>query len=550
MRRSCLTTVFIALTLTMGGLWLSGCEGDQGPAGPSGVNPQSSPIITAVVAAPDSVGSRESTTLFVSAYDPNGDEMSYAWTADAGTLSDPNAAVTQWTAPSELDLYQISVTVSDDDGSVSGTVTVGVNVYVPAVFPSYLGDNFNRCAHCHDAKVEGWHETNHSHATQTLRDIGMDNNLFCMSCHTTGFDDVYDHDGNFISTGVDNGGWDDNPITELENVQCESCHGPTGPSFASHEPSSADARTGEACAKCHDQHEEYLTSTHGMSIENAGGHEAFIDEWGRSYCWTCHISEGFLMAYDPDWAGSSLPEDAYQVTCATCHDIHEKENDAYLRGLQAIETPYGGEEFPTGLTITDWGYGQLCGQCHHARRDEEDVMDQINEGDDHPGPHPSPQTDMLAGYGSYEIPGYEYEREANHGTSLMPNMCVDCHMYSIPREEEGGPLFGHSFNPDIRKCQQCHTGATDFDIDDVQSDVEELLEELFALLPNNGTELLPFDTLNWTRAEREAGYAYFFVEEDGSHGVHNEEYAKSLLENAIDYLTNEAATIRRDRVKG
>jgi hypothetical protein len=71
-----------------------------------------------------------------------------------------------------------------------------------------------------------------------------------------------------------------------------------------------------------------------------------------------------------------------------------------------------------------------------------------------------------------------------------------------------------------------------------------------ALLPQENGELLPYDTLNWTREEREAGYAYFFVTNDASKGVHNSRYARSLLENAINYLTLDAATADRKRVKG
>ena len=37
-------------------------------------------------------------------------------------------------------------------------------------------------------------------------------------------------------------------------------------------------------------------------------------------------------------------------------------------------------------------------------------------------------------------------------------------------------------------------------------------------------------------AQRMAGYAYVFVTEDGSHGVHNPTYALDLLDNAIAFM--------------
>jgi hypothetical protein len=304
------------------------------------------------------------------------------------------------------------------------------------------------------------------------------------------------------------------------------------------------ALRGETCDRCHDENEEYAQSSHGQAIANAGGLEAFLDEWNSSRCNRCHISESFIIAHDPDWAGRAMPEEPWQVTCATCHDVHEKDNESYLRGQEAFSIAYGGPDFPDGFEIANYGKGQLCGQCHHARRTEDDVMEQINEGDDHPGPHPSPQADMVAGYGCYEIPGYEYEHESQHtpavqiDTCSLEDMCVKCHMYSIPFGQAGGPTYGHQFRPDAEACNCCHATPDDFNYHGKRAEIDTLMAHLYALLPQDGSgNLMPFDTLNWTRAEREAGYALFFVSADASHGAHNYDYTESLLENAIDYLT-------------
>ena len=45
------------------------------------------------------------------------------------------------------------------------------------------------------------------------------------------------------------------------------------------------------------------------------------------------------------------------------------------------------------------------------------------------------------------------------------------------------------------------------------------------------------DNAGWTVAQREAFYGAVFVAESGSLGVHNSSYARSLLDNAITYLT-------------
>lgn len=540
--------LFTILTLVVGSLLMfsfTGCAGEdgaQGPAGPAGTNPPSPPIVTAVIAAPDSIGTGEYTTLFVQAYDPNGDEMTYLWSATGGTLSSTTAPFVTWTAPSALGLYEVSVTVTDVDGSADGSATVGVNVYVPSVFPSYLGNNENSCGHCHAEAYAGWKETNHAEAFAAVE---ADMNPYCVQCHTTGFDDTYDFAGNLLTTGLDNGGFDQNPIATLQGVTCEACHGPMGPSFADHTPNMEMPLTGEACNRCHSQNEEYAVSAHGTAIERAGGIEEFNTEWGRSSCGVCHVSEYFIAAWDADWAGRPIPEEGYQVTCATCHDVHSpatEENPAYLRTLASVTLAYGTPENPDGFVVDNFGAGQLCVQCHHARRDLDNITGQIENGSSHPGPHASPQTDMIVGAGCWEIEGYTYNRASRHTPETVgPNgtledMCVKCHLYSIPHGEPDGPIYGHTFAPDVRSCNTCHVTPADFDYGGRRTEIQGLMNQLLALLPNDGTEPL-FDTENTTAEQREAAYGWFFVLNEGSMGVHNYAYAKSILENAIDYVT-------------
>jgi hypothetical protein len=50
------------------------------------------------------------------ASDPDGDELTYEWTADAGDISETGAAV-NWTAPQETGIYYIMVVVMDSHGS-------------------------------------------------------------------------------------------------------------------------------------------------------------------------------------------------------------------------------------------------------------------------------------------------------------------------------------------------------------------------------------------------------------------------------------------------
>jgi hypothetical protein len=54
-------------------------------------------------------------TITCEASDPDGDALTYTWSAERGTISGEGATVT-WTAPSELGNYVITVTVSDGRG--------------------------------------------------------------------------------------------------------------------------------------------------------------------------------------------------------------------------------------------------------------------------------------------------------------------------------------------------------------------------------------------------------------------------------------------------
>jgi hypothetical protein len=82
--------------------------------------------------------------------------------------------------------------------------------------PTYVGSE--RCKKCHEAAYDIWKKTPHSHAYETLvkRAERPSNRQFdgeCVVCHTVGF-------------GYQGGFKDAKKTPLLENVGCESCHGP------------------------------------------------------------------------------------------------------------------------------------------------------------------------------------------------------------------------------------------------------------------------------------------------------------------------------------
>lgn len=61
------------------------------------------------------------------ATDPDGDPVTYRWTAPQGTFSNPNAANTVWTAPAQVGNVPVTVTAQDNRG---GTATSSVTMQV------------------------------------------------------------------------------------------------------------------------------------------------------------------------------------------------------------------------------------------------------------------------------------------------------------------------------------------------------------------------------------------------------------------------------------
>jgi peptidoglycan-associated lipoprotein len=69
----------------------------------------------------------QSATVSAKAADPDGDQVTYQWTAPSGTLAQPTAASTRWTAGDQPANVPIQVTVNDGKGgTASATTTIQV----------------------------------------------------------------------------------------------------------------------------------------------------------------------------------------------------------------------------------------------------------------------------------------------------------------------------------------------------------------------------------------------------------------------------------------
>lgn len=84
------------------------------------------PEIASVTATPSSAEVGGTVQLEVTATDPDGDTLTYSWTATGGTFDDPTLPNPVWTAPATAGDYDITISVSDGATPVALTITITV----------------------------------------------------------------------------------------------------------------------------------------------------------------------------------------------------------------------------------------------------------------------------------------------------------------------------------------------------------------------------------------------------------------------------------------
>jgi len=96
------------------------------------------PIITDLVANADWIAPLSNVQVSCSAADPDGDELSYQWSATGGEISGTGAAV-NWTAPEETNNYDITVVVTDSQGAnATRSITLIVSNGPPPIIDSVV----------------------------------------------------------------------------------------------------------------------------------------------------------------------------------------------------------------------------------------------------------------------------------------------------------------------------------------------------------------------------------------------------------------------------
>jgi hypothetical protein len=309
------------------------------------------------------------------------------------------------------------------------------------------------------------------------------------------------------------------------------------------------------CIQCHDDSQVNFSKTiqWAASIHATGGN---FERNGTS-CAPCHVSQGFLerMAAGTQETAAAVP-DPNPVNCYTCHWIHAtfEVDDYALTYADPVDYWHTG-----GKTVdADFGKGNLCSNCHQSR--VVNPWPEVGSSDTYTitsyryGPHHGPMSNVLGGFGGYEVPGsLSY---ANSAHTNIAEGCVTCHMASAYGQQAGGHSMnvGYEYHGHtellIEGCIDCHDEGIGDATHEAQAEVEEMLVALGTqlymmgrlsedgyLIGDDGENLASSSNPATLSADVAGAYFNFkLIEEDRSKGMHNFRYTKALLTNSLESI--------------
>jgi len=292
---------------------------------------------------------------------------------------------------------------------------------------------------------------------------------------------------------------------------------------ASHAGIVGQTDDGATCTACHND-TTLITGKEIAWSESGHGTGTAYARGTSAGCAGCHSGGAFsamvAAGLTPDQVETGDPNPTRQ-DCRACHNIHT----TYTADDWSLETTDPVSLYAFEDVTYDGGKGNLCANCHQPRRQFEAADGMVNVDSTHWGPHHGPQSAMLLGVGG----AGDVEGSPAIHTMAVADTCVTCHTYND----------NHSFAPNVAVCQQCHSDAENFDINGVQTQVEELTAELKdaliakGLLDEEGEPVVG----EYPEAEAAALWNYIFIAiEDSSMGVHNPDYTVALLQAGIDAL--------------
>ncbi len=403
------------------------------------------------------------------------------------------------TPPPECDPGDFARADTDADGDVdlADFSVFNRNFTGPLVTPPiYIGAA--SCTDCHAARHAEWSETIHAGAFSTLVNSGDGDNPLCFPCHSVGY-------------GLPSGFVDLEITPQLANVQCESCHGPGSNHFG--DPNNVPLAVNldsQLCGACHQschglcgedhhpQFEQWSTSKHSNSLWDIIWDPDFEDE-----CLQCHSVDYRLAPEDDKPTGAEVQ---FNIECVACHTPHNNVNVGQLR-MPAY---------------------QLCADCHTMGNVvPPDVPDQ-------------PQSEVLHGFGGYELDGTLMDGPHTAHWWGIPDECATCHVYSAPYGGPEEPVdSGHDFLADMRACEPCHSEETaTLLVAMLREEIEVRLATIARYFdPDDPLYVDPDELSPEERAQYDiAKFNYELVAADKSFGAHNPDYARALLAETEDFF--------------
>jgi len=362
-------------------------------------------------------------------------------------------------------------------------------------------------------------------------------------------------------------------------VACEGPAGPAGKDGATGKDGAAgkDAgfvyfdgfKTDLKCATCHvpDNDTALFMAARGHEYESAGHMEG--TSWARGLnsttCASCHITEGYMEMAKGNFASQATKvyQNGTQPGCFTCHSPHAK-GDFSMRKTDAINV----KSFVAGVADLSFNVGtsNTCVTCHRTRETspmspipdptKTAATDSIVITSNRFYPHYGVQGQILMGKGGFEFAGYTYPSSFHTTMATAKNIqCQDCHMATPVVVVNGKPVAGgHTLkigyssvstdsannNVNVAGCRAsgCHTDITANTMTTTnfkayraaQKDVATGMDTLKALLVAKGWLVASTDLANASSTKPlvikpayRAGalFNYFFLEHEGSHGIHN-----------------------------
>ncbi len=475
--------------------------------------------------------------------------------------------------------------------TASGTHDTTINIYSS----NYMGvgnfdgvtGQFPSCTSCHSTSswfvpiYDNWKNSPHAQMFKTMVTSGPAYySTACMKCHTTG----YDHNNTANNNGFDDVAltlgwtwygpphptkWDSIKtgfpgLVKFATIGCENCHGAAGshPGTLSGTNIKGDitqsdrllANSGN-CGQCHDEpwrHNRYAqweNSLHSEALWSSSFAQGSSSQNNNlQNCIRCHDGRGFVNFTKGQTTNTTGWTEAKHtmIGCATCHDPHGNGNEYSLRN-----TPAGSDTLGNGYSYTGMGgKGNLCMNCHKARRDNVSYT-QTQVTSQHWGPHHSVQSDIFLGQNAAQFTSPYLS--GSHKFAVA-DACVTCHMVAtvdtgnVNRDKVGQHSF-RLYNPDTgyehtAACTPCHgtinswddfIALTDYDgdgtVESIPNELDGLLQVIRILLPPTG-----IDSVSWQMIRdlndltvRKAYWNYQLIAYDGSKGMHNSKFSFDVL---------------------